>query len=91
MKQALIWGALGLGLVSMSNATAAEHRSAAVAREFQREHPCPSTGLPFGSCPGYVKDHVVPLACGGADDPSNAASTEAHRPGLPASGGPARC
>src|SRR5271169_2953472 len=34
-----------------------------VAREFQREHPCPSTGLASGRCPGYVKDHVVPLSC----------------------------
>jgi hypothetical protein len=28
------------------------------------------TGYPHGR-PGYVIDHVVPLACGGADAPSN--------------------
>ena len=32
-------------------ASANEHRSHEVAREFEREHPCPSTGLPGGSCP----------------------------------------
>jgi hypothetical protein len=48
-----------------------EHRSTAVAREFQREHPCPATGDTHGACPGYVKDHIVPLACGGPDEPEN--------------------
>jgi hypothetical protein len=46
-------------------ASADEHPSRAGAREFQREHPCPSTGLTSGACPGYWKDHIVPLACGG--------------------------
>jgi hypothetical protein len=48
-----------------------ESRSPQVAREFQRQNPCPSTGSPTGACPGYIKDHVVPLACGGADAVSN--------------------
>jgi hypothetical protein len=52
-------------------ASASEYRSRAVAREFQREHPCPSTGLTSGACPGYCKDHIVPLACGGADTVAN--------------------
>ena len=53
------------------SASAREHRSASVKHEFQLTHPCPSTGLTSGACPGYVKDHIVPLACGGPDAPSN--------------------
>jgi hypothetical protein len=48
-------------------ATAHTSRSHEVAIEFQREHPCPSTGLTYGHCPGYIKDHIVPLCAGGAD------------------------
>ena len=53
------------------SASAREQRSAAVKREFQLTHPCPATGLTSGTCPGYVKDHIVPLACGGPDAVSN--------------------
>jgi hypothetical protein len=41
------------------------HRSERARRNFER-----MTGYPHGR-PGYVIDHVVPLACGGADSPSN--------------------
>ena len=47
------------------------HRDPEVPRTFQRTHPCPSTGRTSGRCPGYVRDHVVPLCAGGADSPSN--------------------
>ena len=57
--------------VGPSSALAREHRSHAVTREFQREHPCPSTGRTIGACPGYWKDHIVPLACGGPDTVAN--------------------
>ena len=40
-------------------------RSDAARHAFARQ-----TGYPHGR-PGYVIDHVVPLACGGADAPSN--------------------
>lgn len=46
-------------------------RSPAARRQFQREHPCPSTGRHSGGCPGYVVDHVVPLKRGGLDHPEN--------------------
>ena len=51
--------------------SAKEYRSREVTREFQREHPCPSTGQTSGACPGYRKDHIKPLACGGSDAVSN--------------------
>jgi hypothetical protein len=46
-------------------------RSRAARDDFQRSHPCPATGRTSGACPGHVVDHVKPLACGGADAPSN--------------------
>jgi hypothetical protein len=49
----------------------AAHRSRAARAEFMKSHPCPSTGRGYGACPGYVVDHVKPLACGGADAPAN--------------------
>ena len=52
-------------------ASAKEHRSSLVKHEFQLIHSCPSTGLTSGACPGWVKDHIVPLVCGGPDAPSN--------------------
>jgi len=47
------------------------HRSLAARRAFQHRHPCPATGQSTGACPGWVVDHVVPLACGGTDSPVN--------------------
>jgi hypothetical protein len=47
------------------------HRSAGARHHFKQLHPCPATGRATGKCPGYVIDHVKPLACGGVDDPSN--------------------
>lgn len=46
-------------------------RSSTAKHDFERINPCPSTGRTSGGCPGYVIDHVRPLAIGGADSPSN--------------------
>ena len=46
-------------------------RSAQTKHEFEKRHPCPSTGKTSGACPGYVVDNVVPLKRGGADAPGN--------------------
>ena len=53
------------------SATAKLHRSRAALRAFVNQQACPSTGLHRLPCKGWVIDHVKPLACGGADDPSN--------------------
>ena len=44
-----------------------DSRSPAVTAEFERMNPCPSTGNTHGACPGWIKDHVIPLCEGGAD------------------------
>jgi hypothetical protein len=48
-----------------------EKRSKAAIDAFKRENPCPSTDRRSGPCHGYVINHIKPLACGGADAPSN--------------------
>ncbi len=62
---------LAVSLVAALIAEGVAARDAAVARAFQKSHPCPSTGKTSGSCPGYRKDHIKPLCAGGPDHPSN--------------------
>lgn len=38
---------------------------------FVHAHPCPATGKAYGTCPGWVVDHVIPLCAGGPDKRSN--------------------
>jgi hypothetical protein len=54
-----------------SNSDGATMRTAAARQAFKNEHPCPGTGKSRGACPGWVIDHIKPLACNGADAPSN--------------------
>jgi hypothetical protein len=58
-----------VGMYSPAEARVKRSQSAKV--EFKHEHPCPASGAHKGPCKGYVIDHVKPLACGGADAPSN--------------------
>ena len=72
MRAALLIAVLLAVCVALTvSASAKQPRSASAKRDFQLTHPCPATGRTSGACPGYVKDHVVPLACGGPDAPSN--------------------
>lgn len=42
-------------------------RSRVEVAKFKRHHPCPATGYRFGSCSGWVIDHIIPLCSGGLD------------------------
>lgn len=42
-------------------------REAKPVREFRYSNPCPETGKRWGSCPGWVVDHIHPLCAGGPD------------------------
>jgi hypothetical protein len=66
-----IVGSFGAALLAIALAQPALARSEATRRAFQRQHPCPSTHLKTGSCPGWIMDHVVPLCAGGPDTPEN--------------------
>jgi hypothetical protein len=46
-------------------------RDPAVARAFEYQNPCPSTGLNHGRCPGWVRDHIIALCVGGPDTVAN--------------------
>lgn len=46
-------------------------RRADVIAAYKKVHPCPSTGLYGGACPGWALNHNIPLACGGCDAVSN--------------------
>lgn len=63
------FGVLGISLVCFASDVVKRSKSERAA--FHRENPCPSNGQRRGACPGYIVDHVVALACGGLDRPSN--------------------
>lgn len=58
-------------ILTLTTADATQHRDPRARAAFVRTQPCPATGKTRGACPGYVVDHIIPLACGGPDAPSN--------------------
>ena len=60
-----------LGALFACAALGGQPRSMAERAAFVRHHPCPSTGLSRGACPGWEVDHVVALCAGGADSRQN--------------------
>jgi 5-methylcytosine-specific restriction endonuclease McrA len=60
-----------LALLLILLATDADSRDRNVPAEFQRQFPCPSTGKTTGACPGWERDHVIPLCRGGSDTVAN--------------------
>lgn len=67
----VIWMAALMFALPLCQDLNARERSQAAKSEFKRMNPCPANGKDSGACPGYVVDHIEPLACGGADDPRN--------------------
>ena len=58
-------------LLTTTRAEARTKRSQRAKVEFKHQYPCSATGSPKGRCKGYVIDHIVPIACHGADATSN--------------------
>ncbi|WP_026601660.1 hypothetical protein [Methylomonas sp. 11b] len=56
---------------TVGSSQAGQERSYAAKAAFKYANPCPANGSTKGPCPGYVIDHVEPLACGGPDTPAN--------------------
>jgi len=72
LRRTLLFAVLACCLaLAPSLASAKTYRSQSVKHEFQRQHPCPSTGRTTGACPGYIKDHIRALAYGGPDSVAN--------------------
>ena len=57
--------------LALATADAATQRIGSAKAPFKRQYPRPANGHAYVPCPGYVIDHVVPLACGGTDAPAN--------------------
>jgi 5-methylcytosine-specific restriction endonuclease McrA len=72
IQYSTVWLALVAACLSTFTLPAdGSDRSRALRAEFLRQHPCPSTGLPRGACPGWQVDHIEALVCGGRDELRN--------------------
>ena len=59
-------------LVASVGASAAESARPSNAEIlFRLANPCPATGTRQEACKGYVVDRVIPILCGGEEDPAN--------------------
>jgi hypothetical protein len=56
---------------TLSESINTKKRDPAMRTLFLKQNPCPSTHKNYGSCPGYIVDHVIPLKRGGPDRPDN--------------------
>lgn len=63
--------ALALTLLPLPASPAESGRPSNAEILFRLANPCPATGLPHGPCQGYVLDRLIPIFCGGAEDPAN--------------------
>ena len=58
-------------MLCSNNSYAESNRAYKPKKLFKIDNPCPATGRTTGSCPNYVIDHRIALACGGKDSPEN--------------------
>ena len=68
---AQVFAAFTMVLLATNHAEARPQCRQSAWVEFKQQHPCPATGSRKGTCKGYVIDHIVPIACHGADELSN--------------------
>jgi hypothetical protein len=77
IKHTVVIGRLGTMIVLLAATGTATAAVGDAKRSFKAEvlfrlaHPCPSTGATHGACNGYVIDRIIPLVCGGAEEPGN--------------------
>ena len=68
---ACILAALGAMISSFCVTAAQPERPSNAEVLFKLNNPCPATGEATGPCTGYVVDRIIPIVCGGTDDPEN--------------------
>ncbi len=67
-----MWRIAFLSMLIVCQAVDAKNQRSTKARHaFVDQQVCPATGKHRLPCPGFVIDHIKPLACGGADKPEN--------------------